>query len=215
MCMLVCCVMTILRKARIKKKHLKSLISQHIPNVAFIQPPRRNRSEIIVLNNVVGQAVEDYVQQDVDLTVDSIIKLSRSLRKELLAFKDKWNFTGKMDDFSYTPLLRCLLEQILIGPHSRQATGVKNNDCKTTVDVLSQIILQNVKTDRQVRYKQKGDTGFRVNYKTPVSIGLPLSSHGVRDKQVVNLISDMYLGSNYKSIMNLQQRIACGVIDRM
>jgi len=129
---------------------------------------------------------------------------------------DKWQFSGKMDDFDYPPLLQCLLEQILFGPHSRNLTGRQNADCKTTVDVLSQVVLQNVKSSRQVRHKPKGDTGFRQRSETPVSIGLPLTLHTkVRDKRLVNMISDMCLGSSYESLLHLQQRVACGVIDRM
>ena len=67
-----------------------------------------------------------------------------------------------------------------------------------------------------MRHKPKSDTGFRQRSETPVSIGLPLSLHcRVRYKRLVNLISDMYLGSSYDSLLDFQKRVVGGVIDRM
>ena len=135
-----------IEKAENQRKYLKPLIKWHVPNAKFVQPPHCNESENIVLSELAGKAVDDFIQQDADSTIDRIIELSRYLCRELLEYRDTWKFNGKLDDFNNPPLLQFLLEQILFGPHSKHVTGRQNIDCKKTDDVLSQVILQNVKT---------------------------------------------------------------------
>ena len=135
------------------------------------------------------------------------MKLSRTMRNELIEYKDKWQFEAGLADFENPPLLHFLLEQILFGTHSKHVTGRRMDDCYKMVDVLSQVILQNVKTDRQIKLKPMTDTGFRQRAETPVSIGLPVSLHSrVRDNSLVNLISDMHLGSSYDSAFSALRR---------
>lgn len=205
-----------IEKALNQKKYLKALIKDQIPNIEFVQPPRRNESEKVVMSKLVREAIDFTIMQDASATIDSALKLSRALRSELLAHREEWKFTGKLNDFNNPPILQFLLEQILLGPYSKHITGRRDNEFHQTVDVLCQIILQNVKTDRQVKYKPKSDTGFVKRAQTPVSIGLPLAVHQkVRNKSLVNFIADLYLGSSYESLLNLQERVACGVVERM
>jgi len=168
---------TILRENRIEKaenqrKYLKTLIKKHLPHIKFVQPPRRNESENVVLYPLVGEAVDSVIKQDADSLIDGIMKLSRTMRNELMEYKDKWQFKAGLADFENPPLLHFLLEQILFGAHSKHVTGRRMDDCYKTVDVLSQVILQPMT-----------DTGFQQRAETPVSISLPLSLHSrVRDK---------------------------------
>jgi len=71
-----------------------------------------------VLSEIVGKAVDDFIQQDADTSIDRIIKLSHYLRRELLENRDTWKFNGKLVDFNNPPLLQFLLEPILFGSHS-------------------------------------------------------------------------------------------------
>lgn len=58
-----------------------------------------------------------------------------------------------------------------------------------------------------MRLKPKSDTGFIQKAETPVSVGLPLTVYRkVHDKSLVNLLSDMYFGSYYDTVINLQKR---------
>jgi hypothetical protein len=166
-----------INKSDNQKKYLKTLILKHIPNAEFVQPPRRNESENLMLSKSVGDAVDYVMKQDTNAIIDGIVKLSRALRAELLEYRDKWKFKGRLDDFDNPPALQFLLEQVLFGPSAKRVglTGKRDDDAHKTVDVLSQVLLQNVKTDRQVKYKPKNDAGFVQRAETPVSLGLPLT----------------------------------------
>ena len=60
------------------------------------------------------------------------------------------------------------------------------------------------------RFKPKKDIGFVQRAETPVYIGLPLTLHKtVRDKGLVNLLSNLYLGSSYSNVLNLHKRVEC------
>ena len=142
-------------KADDQKKYLKKLLKKHIVNAEFVQPPCRIESENVMMAVVVGQPVDFTLMQDADVLIDAIAKLSRTLRNELIEHRDIWEFTGRLNDFDNPPLLQFLLEQLLFGCSRIHMPGRRDDDCRKTVDVLSQVILQNVKTDRQVRYNQR------------------------------------------------------------
>ena len=57
---------TILRENRIEnaenqRKYLKTLIKRYLPDIKFVQPPRRNESENVVLSALVGEAVDSVI----------------------------------------------------------------------------------------------------------------------------------------------------------
>jgi len=58
-----------------------------------------------VLSELVSKAVDDFIQQDADTSIDRIIKLSLYLRRELLENRDTWKFNGMLDDFNNPPLV--------------------------------------------------------------------------------------------------------------
>ena len=63
------------------------------------------------------------------------------------------------------------------------------------VDVACQFVVQNTKTDRQVKHQPKVNDGFKQTVKTPLSVGLPLVIHSrVRDKNLVKTLSDVFIG---------------------
>ena len=85
-----------------------------------------------------------------------------------------------------------------------------------TIHTVSQVVLQNVKTDKQVMHKPKSDVGFVSRIEMPLSIGLSLAVHNkVRSKRLVNFLSDLNLGTSYSNVLNIEKRIESGVVDRM
>ena len=106
-------------KAENQRKYLKTLIKRHLPDIKFVQPPRRNESENVVLSALVAEAVDSVIKRDADSLIDGIMKLSRTMRNEFIEYKDKWQFKAGLADFENPPLLHFLLEQILFGTHSK------------------------------------------------------------------------------------------------
>ena len=85
----------------------------------------------------------------------------------------------------------------LFGPHELKVAGKRNEEVNTTEEVVSQFLIQNTRSDRQVKHKPKKDSGFKHYIQTPLSTGLPLAIHSkVRDKMLVNNLSDLYIGSD-------------------
>lgn len=77
------------------------------------------------------------------------------------------------------------------------------------VDVACQFAVQNTRPDHQVKHQSKANEGFKQTMKTPLSVGLPLAIHSrVRDKNLVNTLSDMYvhIGSDYKFVLDIKKR---------
>lgn len=58
--------------------------------------------------------------------------------------------------------------------------------------------------------------GFTQSVQTPLSIGLPLAIHSkLRNKSIVNNLSDTHIGVHYQKLLELGKRIEHGVLERM
>ncbi len=78
------------------------------------------------------------------------------------------------------------------------------------------MLIQNTRTSRQATYKSKGSKGFRQTEETPLSVGLSLSLHSALcDKSLVSNLSTLYLGANYRQILNIEEWIEHAVIGRI
>ena len=76
------------------------------------------------------------------------------------------------------------------------------------VDVACQFVVQNTRTDRQVKHQPKANEGFKQTVKTPFTVSLHLAIHSrVRDKNLVNMLSDVYIGNDYKFVLYVEKRI--------
>ena len=95
-------------------------------------------------------------------------------------------------------------------------SGMRNEELVMTVDVACQCLVQNTRSDRQVNHQPKKNDLFQHTVQTPLSIGLPLAIHSrVRDKNLVNNLSEVYIGSDYRRILYLEKRVEQAVIQRM
>ena len=95
-------------------------------------------------------------------------------------------------------------------------SGMRNEELVNTVDVACQFLVQNTRSDHQVNHQPKKNDLFQHTVQTPLSIGLPLAIHSrVRDKNLVNILSDVYIGSDYRRILDLERRVEQAVLQRM
>ncbi|EDO48260.1 predicted protein [Nematostella vectensis] len=80
--------------------------------------------------------------------------------------------------------------------------GKRNEEIDKVIDVTCQVLVQNARSDRQVKHQPKEDSEFMQTVDTPLSIGLPLAIHSrVRDKNLVTNLYDVYTGSNYRNLL--------------
>ena len=197
------------------KRHLKSLITENISTAEFVRPHRLNESEHIINSKTLSVAVGKVVPQDSGETLSDIVRVTKLLRDELLNCKDKWHFTGNMS-FENPPMVAFFLKQLLFGTNAHSVSGKRDGAIKNTVSIVSQVLVQNVKSVKQVRHTPKSGVGFVSHTETPLNIGLALSVHNkVRSKQLVNFLSDLHLGTSYSSVLNIENRVECGVVERM
>ena len=194
------------------KKHIKALISGNIENISFVRPPQRNESEHVVSTMSVEASFDDYMNWESEL-----IRISKLLRRELLQNHGKWTFSGSLTRHSFdTPMLKVFFRQLIFGPQGINRGGKRDDQVENTVDVMIQLLLGNVKTDRQVKYKPKTDKGYKRMVETPFSLGLSSLFHSkTRSKMLIDDLADMTLGETYKTTMNAEKMIESAVIERM
>ena len=93
---------------------------------------------------------------------------------------------------------------------------MRNEELVKTDDVACQFIVQNTRSDRQVNHQPKKNDLFQHTVQTPLSIGLPLAVHSrVRDKNLVNILLKVYIGSHYRRIFDLENRVEQAVLQRI
>ena len=93
---------------------------------------------------------------------------------------------------------------------------MRNEELVKTVDVACQFLVQNTRSDRQVNHQPKKNDLFQHTVQTPLSIGLLLAVHSrVRDKNLVNILSKVYIGSHYRRIFDLEKRVEQAVLQRI
>ena len=94
--------------------------------------------------------------------------------------------------------------------------GQRNAEVKKCVEICCQFVIQNTCTDRQVKHKSKKDSGFVWHVETPLSIGLPMTIHQrVCDKNLIRVLSSVYLGTWYEQVLNITKHIERVVVLRM
>ena len=128
-----------------------------------------------------------------------------------------WSFNGSFEEFQNPPLLQFFLSHLFFGRHVLKASGIRNEEVDKTVDVACQFLIQNSRSNRQVKHQpKKSFSGFLQTVQTPLLIGLPLVIHSrVRDKSLINNLSEVYIGSDYKKILKLEKHVEQSVLQRM
>ena len=139
------------------------------------------------------------------------------IRKELNANKS-WKFKGTFNDYQEPDMLHSLLNWIIRGPKKCLAFQNRELQLHTVVNNITQIICQNVKSDRQINHKSQStqNVGFHDRTETPFSVGLGLMMYKhTRIKHIINLLSDMNLTIDYDKILKIETNIAEAIVKKM
>uniref|UniRef100_UPI00358EE243 UPF0711 protein C18orf21 homolog isoform X1 n=1 Tax=Myxine glutinosa TaxID=7769 RepID=UPI00358EE243 len=156
------------------RKHLKKLITERLPNIQFVQSLRKNEPDNLVLSLAVRKAMQLMsAQLDNDDTVGNLKNMANILREEIMQHRS-WSFRGMFEDFENPPLLQFFLTHLLFGRHVLKVSEMRNAQVDKTVDVACQFLVQNTRTDRQVKHQPKQNEIFQQTAQTPLSIGLPI-----------------------------------------
>ena len=135
------------------KKHLKNLISERLPNVQFIKSVRKNEPESIVQPTAVSKAMEIRASLlDNEDKISQLQSTANMLRNEMMEYRN-WSFNGNFEDFKNPPLLQFFLTYLLFGRHVHRVSETRNVEVDKIVDLSCQLLIQNSRTDRQVKHK--------------------------------------------------------------
>ena len=86
------------------------------------------------------------------------------------------------------------------------------------VNNITQIICQNVKSDRQINYENQStqNVGLHGRTETPFSVELGLIIYkNTHSKPIINLLSDMNLTINYDKILKIETNITEAIVEKM
>jgi hypothetical protein len=197
------------------KIFLKQLITEHISDAQFVTHSCRRKGSQIIGSKYLGDAVSQYHEQNVEEAVKNILSVAKILRMELLNERDKWKFKGKLDDFNRPKMTSFFLRNLFAGTISRTLPKEKEHEMNRNITISAQILLKNIKTDRQISYNSKSST-FHDKSETPISIGLGLYLRvHYRNFVVSDTMSKLCIISPYKDILNIEERIRTDVITHM
>ena len=196
-----------------QKKYIKELLMLQIPEIQFVSSTRKNESQLVSLASHVSQAME--FKSSHSSPIEAMASVADMLRQEAMAYRS-WKFENGFDNFKCPPMLQFFLSQFLFGRFSEAVTGKRDAERQNTISISCQFLLQNIRTDRQVRHLSKANEGFRSKIETPLNIGLPLVVHtNSREKSLVDQLHDIGIGRNYQQILDLEKRAEYAVLKRM
>ena len=113
-------------------------------------------------------------------------------------------------------MLNSFVRWLLFGTKNLDVKRKRDEDSKKSVNLVSQQTLHNFRTDRQITYQPVSDAGFKTTTGTPLSVGLALTIHKkTSSKGLVNILSQLQIGSSYDKIDNIEKRIACWIAELM
>ena len=106
-------------------------------------------------------------------TIKHLETVARMLRGDILQ-QQKWSLTGSFEVFRIHPYSSFFLTHLLSGSYALEVSGMRDKEVNKMVDVECQFVVQNRKTDREVKHQPEANEGFKQTVKTPLSVGLPL-----------------------------------------
>ena len=123
----------------------------------------------------------------------------------------KWQFEGDINNYIAPKLLTSFLKWVIIGSHTLDNDGGdRQKNMEDLVGNVTQLVAQNVKTDRQINYKQQNRSYNKIE--TPLSIRISMFIyHNTRSKKLINFISDLNIGVNYKKVISIKKAMASSI----
>ena len=180
------------------KPYLKQLIKDNISISEFMKPNQKNFSVKICTKSQKDCIVDSALECKTDI-YDQVFETAMLIRKEVNADKS-WKFEGTFDYYQEPVTLHSLLIWIIRGPKICLASQSRELQLETVVNNITQIICQNIKSDRQINHKSQftQNIGFHDRTKTPFSVGLGLMIYKHTRSKHINLLLDMNLTINYE-----------------
>ena len=78
------------------------------------------------------------------------------------------------------------------------------------VEKVTQLVAQNVKTDRQINYKQQNRSFNKIE--TPLSTEISMFIyHNTRSKKLINFLSDLNIRVNYEKVISIKKAITSSI----
>ena len=100
----------------------------------------------LVISETVTEAIDFFSK---DSKVGILKNVANMLREEMMNPEYRnWSFKGSFDDFNYPPIMQFFLTNLLFGSHENKVVGKRNEEVKKAVEVTSQVIIQNMRSDR-------------------------------------------------------------------
>ena len=108
-----------------------------------------------VLHTAVSKAME-YQSSMLDSgeVIGHLKNTADMLREEIPSCRG-WSFTGNFDDFENPPLLQFFVSRLLFGQHVLKMLKMHNQEVDKTTNVACQLLVQNTRSDRQVKISGK------------------------------------------------------------
>ena len=150
------------------------MIKDNIFIAEFIKRNQKNCPETIRTKGQKDCIVDSGLECKTD-RYDQIFETAMLIREKVNANK-LWKFEGTFDDYQEPDMLHSLLNWIIRGPKRCFASQNRELQLDTTVNNITQIFCQNVKSDRRINYKSQStqNIGFHDRTETPFSVGLGL-----------------------------------------
>ena len=149
----------------------KELILEAILEAVFKKQKQKNKPEQMISQGTQSNAVSSFNDEKmVGEDFQMVWKIAKCLRKEVLTHK--WTFEGDIKDYTVLPLLLSFLKWVLIGPLTEIQNSARRKKSDVLVGKVTQLVSENVKTNRQVNYDQLDKSCNKIE--TPLSIGTSL-----------------------------------------
>ena len=136
--------------ARDHKRKLKEVIEDYVPNAVFVKSKHKNKPEQNITKDIQEEVVVTFIDDgSIEEDLQTMWKVAKKIRQDLL--KLDWHFEGDMKDYPAPNILSSFLKWVLTGPHYVSDEKDHYHKVDILVSKISQLVVQNVKTDKQMR----------------------------------------------------------------
>ena len=201
------------------KKKLKSIIKENFhDNITFNHPSYRRKPMQILSTktkeNIIS-GTEGPSTGDQSAEIRILLQAAKIIRNDITKNSD-WKFTGSFQDYKPPPLTFFFCKHAIQGTRSIHSER-KDEEITKNASIITQTLVQSMKTNRQMSYVSKGKFGhFYIKKETPISVALPLTIHRkTRSKSLVHHVSTCFNFTKYPRIFNLENRIAAAVCKKI
>ena len=194
------------------KPYLKELIRSNISNVNFVRPKDMTKPEYLITTGEVRRLLSNSLNTNESSDeFNTLMAAAKILRKEMLN-SPEWKFEGTFENYSDPKLLLWFCNYLLHGP--RKIKNVQKEDKSTkSASIVSQHIMQSVRTNRQMSHDSKE---FRTYRETPFAVGNAIFARvRFRSKLLNEFLYDINSGISYDKVMDIENSVADHVYECM